>query len=125
MKQKSWDEADVLEAMIARPAMYFGDRSGYLRDLSAFAFGYEAASGFDPETKRPLRSFFPSDFIDYICETIPVSNDEAPAWISRIENDSDGEERAWQRFQELWQDFQATMETKQPNKPSHPTTDKS
>jgi hypothetical protein len=115
-KLNSDEAAESLRAMIARPAMYFGERSGYLREISAFDFGFEFASGFHQETIRPRRTFLPIEFVDFICTTIPEPLDGSPAWVSRIEHATEDERSAWNLFLDLWQAFEKITKTQTPNK---------
>ena len=101
------DKLSLLEAMIDRPAMYFGPRAGYLREFAAFDFGYSYAHGWD-ELKIDFKNpFIPHTFVDFVCSRIPVTGDISPNWVSRIESVSTSEEGAWSVFLDLWRQFRS------------------
>ena len=97
-------EHEMLSAMIERPALYFGNRLGYLRELAAFDFGYCTGQGAD-EKSRPDR-LIPAEFGDFVREQVKVGSSGPTFWALRIEAASNSEDEAWSLFIKLWSEFE-------------------
>lgn len=90
--------------MIEKPAMYFGNRDGYLRDMEAFDTGFSTAT----ETKR---CFIPVEFKEYIIGTLAPNNPRGSTWFSLIREHAKGEKAEWDLFKRLWMDYDKQTRT--------------
>lgn len=82
--------------------MYFGNRPGYVREITAFIFGTDLAAG-------RLQHGLPmvDGFAEYVCARLSDCDGQHPAWSSRIENATATETEAWRLFVELWTQYRA------------------
>jgi len=93
--------AEVVDALVKRPAMYFGNRPGYLREMIAFQLG--ADFGLDGVKKS--ESVIPEAFVRFICARVPAGKFLGPSWSGRLEDATHSEEEAWELFVRLWTEF--------------------
>lgn len=94
----------VLQSVIDRPAMYFGTREGYLRDIVAFDLGVRFESGWDQTAMEHRHSSVPTGFISFVCSRLAEA-DGGPSWSARIEGHSASERDAWSLFLSLWTEY--------------------
>ena len=88
----------LLQTIVEKPAMYFGNRDGYLRDIEAFDIGYATAA----EAKR---CFIPFAFKEYIIDTLAPNNPSGSTWFTLIREHATGEKEEWDLFKRLWSDY--------------------
>lgn len=94
----------ALQSMIDRPAMYFGTREGYLRDIVAFDLGVRFESGWDESTMEHRHSSVPPGFASFVCSRLTEA-DGGPSWSARIDAHSASERDAWSLFLRLWTEY--------------------
>ena len=90
----------VVDSIALRPAIYFGNRDGHLREFGAFVLGADFAAG-----PLPSGSMLPSEFIDLVCSRLSDCDGQHPSWQARIENCSDSPADAWRKFTSLWSEY--------------------
>lgn len=88
----------LLQKIVEKPAMYFGNRDGYLRDIEAFDIGFATAT----EGKH---CFIPVAFKEYIIKTLAPNNSGA-TWFSLIREHATGEKAQWDLFRHLWMHYE-------------------
>ena len=96
---------EVIDNLIARPAMYFGERQGYLREVVAMDLGYSIHAGFDEERMDFKETLIPRAFVNLVCSRFEMVGTDNSAWSARIDARSGGEVEAWQLFCALWTEF--------------------
>ena len=94
----------LLQNMIDRPAMYFGRRDGYLREVAAFDLGMSVESGWDESRMSHRHYLIPREFCSFLCAKLP-EGDGGPSWTARIEDSSESDEEAWRLLCAMWEDF--------------------
>ena len=93
--------SEFINALVQRPALYFGTRSGYIREIVGFEVGtVYAALPF--ASSEPA---IPSLFIEFICSRVPIGHSKSPSWNSRIEDSTNTEKEAWDLFVLLWKEY--------------------
>jgi hypothetical protein len=88
----------LLQTIVKKPAMFFGNRDGYLRDIEAFDIGYATAL-------QAKHCFIPVAFKDYIIETLSPDNPGA-TWFGLIRDHASGEKAEWDLFKQLWMEYE-------------------
>jgi len=88
--------------LIERPAMYFGNQDGYLRDILAFDIGYTTAT-------QIAHCFIPIPFKQYIIDTLAPNNPRGLTWFTLIKEHASGEKAEWDLFKRLWRDYDKQM----------------
>lgn len=91
----------MLDNMIHRPAMYFFNRPGYIREIVAFDFGFSTHSGYEPELHSFKESFLPDDFVNILKDKF---EGDGPWWIA-MERAIPDEAEAWKKFTSLWAEY--------------------
>jgi hypothetical protein len=97
--------AELFDSIVTRPAIYFGNREGYLRELVAMDFGYSLHSGFDETGMSHNDSLIPPPFVQFVCSRYEPDPVRGPSWSARIEGQSIDEHDAWRLFCALWEQF--------------------
>lgn len=91
----------AVDAIVARPAMYFGERPGYLREIVGFGLGVDFQSRSE---EKPEASAMDA-FVRYVCDRLPIGRSEVSAWSARIDDSVNSESEAWHLFAELWASY--------------------
>jgi hypothetical protein len=89
----------LLQNIVEKPAMYFGNRNGYLRDIEACDIGYTAAT----DRKACL---IPVEFKEYILHKLAPNNPKGLTWIFLIREQALGERAEWDLFKRLWKEYE-------------------
>jgi hypothetical protein len=89
----------LLQQIIEKPALYFGNRDGYLRDIEAFDIGYATAA----ECKH---CFIPVAFKQHIIDTLAPNNPKGSTWFRLIREHATGEKAEGDLFKLLWKDYE-------------------
>ena len=90
----------VVDSIALRPAMYFGNRDGYLREFGAFVLGADFATG-----SFTSGGMLPRDFVNLVCSRLSDGDSKDPSWQARIESSSSDPVDAWHTFTRLWAEY--------------------
>jgi hypothetical protein len=93
------DTNPLFRIIVEKPALYFGNRDGYLRDVVAFDIGYATAV----ECKRCA---IPVAFQQYIIDTLAPDDPGTSQWFKLIRERATGEKAEWDLFKTLWRDYE-------------------
>ena len=95
-----------LQYFLKKPALYFGNREGYLRDIEALDAGYRlgitdtmAAGSAKPQ------GLIPEAFADFVVQRLPPSETGAVHWAARIRSQAHGEREEWELFLKLYNEY--------------------
>ena len=108
--------ASHLQSIVERPEMYFGNQSGYLREIAACDMGVRFQSGWDESASTHNHSLIPDGFVSLVCAKLEEGHG-GPSWSARIEAHSNSEKEAWALFQEIWREYLSTQVKE--TEPSH------
>ena len=85
-----------LERFLKKPALYFGNRAGYLREIEALDAGYRLG------VKHGL---IPEAFVDFVIQRLPPDEQGAEYWAARIRGQAHGEREEWELFLRLFAEY--------------------
>ncbi len=112
---------DVLEPILKRPAMYFGEGQDYLWCLNAFLFGYETGFRNGSGSTEEDHWILPEGLHTFIVSRL--GEDKArPAWIYRVVDTTDTPEEAWDLFKRLYTEFKQRGRQDSDGKPDTATS---
>ena len=95
---------EVLEAIVKRPGMYWGDSDNHFHSLVAFFSGYRMAlgDGSDRRQERPLDLAIPEDFHQFVTEQYGHRFPHGGyGWMSFIEENTTSDREALELFLKL------------------------
>src|SRR4051812_42551135 len=94
--------SEIIDAIVKRPALYFGTRSGYLREMNGFQFGADygmyASGKCDSVLSAERDSPIPEAFVSFVCARVSLGKSRGPSWSGRIEDATKSEKEAWELF---------------------------
>ncbi len=93
---------NILEALVKRPAMYWGNSDNHFQSFVAFHLGTQMATMYtDQESKDQLANLVPPHFTDFVFEALGVPKNAPMAWMSVIEGQTKDGNEALNLFYEL------------------------
>lgn len=90
---------DLLECLVKRPGMYWGNSDNHFQSLVAFHSGAQMAMF--PAYKNELENLIPPYFTDFVFEALGVPKNAPMAWMSVIEGQTKDGNEALNLFFEL------------------------
>jgi hypothetical protein len=87
----------IIQQIVEKPAIYFGNRDGYVRDVEALDIGY--AMGTESNCLIPVK------FKEFIIESLAPNNPRGDTWFTLIRKNAIGEKAEWELFERLWKDY--------------------
>lgn len=109
--------SNLLKCFVDRPALYFGNREGYLREIEALAAGYMLGLRNCPgQTIDTPANLIPDSFIAMVNSSLPPGENGATGWTHRIRGQAPGERAEWELFKRLFEDYLRSASSNKPTR---------